>query len=121
QRGVGRGLMTEQDLRTIHQHMQSEAEAAGGRIDGIYYCTSVDNKHPLRKPNPGMAIQAARHFPGLDLSRAIMVGNNPSDMLFGRNSGVYTVFVRSTRPQQPFPHPDIDLIFDTLDEFAKAL
>lgn len=121
QRGVGRALMTEQDLKAIHDKMCSAVEAAGGKIDAVFYCTSIHNDHPQRKPNPGMALQAVRHFPDIDLDRTIMVGNNPSDMLFGRNSGVYTVFVRSTRPLQPFPHPDIDLIFDSLEDFAKAL
>jgi len=49
------------------------------------------------------------------------VGNNLSDMHFGRNAGMYTVFIRSTRPQQEFPHPEIDLAFNTLEDFVKAL
>ncbi len=121
QRGVGRNLMTEEDLLDIHQHMQGEIEAAGGRIDAIYYCTSTDNKHPDRKPNPGMAFKAAREIAGVDLSRAIMIGNKPSDMLFGRNAGIYTVFVKTTNPDHPLPDTDIDYSFDNLADFAKAL
>lgn len=121
QRGVGRGLMTEDDLRVIHQQMIEEIRKAGGRIDHIYYCTSVQNDHPMRKPNPGMALQATRDFPGIDLSRSLIVGNNPSDMQFGRNAGIHTVFVRSTRPGHPLPDPDIDLAFDSLEDFTLAL
>jgi D-glycero-alpha-D-manno-heptose 1-phosphate guanylyltransferase len=121
QRGVGKGLITETDLSSIHQHMLKQIGTAGGRIDKIYYCTSTDNRHPDRKPNPGMAFLAIRDFPSIDLSKTIMVGNKPSDMLFGRNAGVYTVFVKTTNPDQPLPYPDIDLAFDSLVDFAKAL
>jgi D-glycero-alpha-D-manno-heptose 1-phosphate guanylyltransferase len=121
QRGVGRGLMTEDALKAIHHKMVEEIKTAGGRIDAIYYCTSIHNDDPMRKPNPGMAVQAKEDFTGIDLNRSVMVGNNPSDMLFGRNAGMHTVFVRSTRPAQVFPHADIDLIFDSLDGFSNAL
>ncbi len=121
QRGVGRGLMTEKDLLDIHRFMQEEIEKSGGRIDKIYYCSSTDNKHPDRKPNPGMAFHAKRFFPEIDMHKSIVVGNKPSDMLFGRNAGIYTVFVKTTNPGQVLPHPDIDLAFDSLADFAKAL
>ena len=121
QRGVGRELMTEEALKAIHQKMTHEIKQAGGNIDAIYYCTSIYNDHPLRKPNPGMAAKAKANFPGIDLSKSIMVGNNPSDMQFGRNAGMYTVFLKTTRPNQPLPHPDIDLAFDSLSDFVKAL
>jgi D-glycero-alpha-D-manno-heptose 1-phosphate guanylyltransferase len=34
---------------------------------------------------------------------------------------MYTVFVKTTNPGQPFPHPDIDMIFNSLIDFANAL
>lgn len=121
QRGVGKGLMTEADLLDIHQHMKKELETAGAHIDGIYYCTSTDNKNPDRKPNPGMAFHAKRDFPDINLSRSIIAGNKISDMLFGKNAGMYTVFIATTNPETAFPHPNIDLRFDLLQDFVKAL
>jgi len=121
QRGVGKALMSENDLMDIHQKMKSEVNNAAGRIDNIYYCTSTDAKHPNRKPNPGMFFLAKKDFPDIDLSKSIMVGNKFSDMLAGRNAGIYTVFVKTTNPDQPVPHSDIDLVFDSLVNFAKAL
>jgi hypothetical protein len=50
-----------------------------------------------------------------------MVGNNLSDMEFGRNAGMHTVFVRSTDPDQEWPHPLIDLAVGSLADFAKHL
>lgn len=121
QRGIGKGLMTEADLQDIHDRMTKDIVAAGGRIDHIYYCTSLDNNHPNRKPNPGMALAAAQDFPQIDLKRSVIVGNNLSDMEFGRNAGMYTVFVKTTHPQQPLPNPSIDLAVNDLAAFAKAL
>jgi D-glycero-alpha-D-manno-heptose 1-phosphate guanylyltransferase len=121
QRGVGRGLMTEETLQAIHRKMETEAAAAGGKIDAVYYCVAVNETHPGRKPNPGMIARAMADFPDIDLKQAVMVGNNLSDMQLGRNAGMYTVFVRTTRPDITLPHPDIDLVFDSLADFAKAL
>jgi len=121
QRGVGRGLMSEEDLTAIHEKMLTAINAAGGEIDHIYSATSIDNDNPLRKPHPGMAFQAKHDFPDIDFSKSIMVGNKLTDMLFGRNAGIYTVFLNTTDPEVPFPHPDIDLRFDLLEDFVKAL
>jgi D-glycero-alpha-D-manno-heptose 1-phosphate guanylyltransferase len=121
QRGVGRNLMSLDDLMDIHHRMELEIEDHNGRVDQIYYCTAADPKNFNRKPNPGMALQAKNDFPSIDLSKAIMVGNKPSDMQFGRNAGMYTVYLRTTHPDQLLPHSDIDLAFDSLADFAKAL
>ena len=121
QRGVGRGVMTEADLQAIHTQMTRDIVANGGRIDHIYYCVADDNKDPNRKPNPGMIFQAKKEFPTIDLQKSLIVGNNMSDMEFGRNGGIHTVFVKTTHPDQPFPHPAIDLVFNSLPDFAKAL
>jgi len=119
QRGVGKGLMKESDLRDIHEYLLKEIENAGGRIDHIYYCTSLDNQHPDRKPNPGMAYRARQEFPEIDPQKTLMVGNKYSDMLFGRNAGFHTCYLATTNPELDFPHPDVDKRFDSLVELAN--
>jgi len=121
QRGVGKGLMTELDLMQIHNKMLQEIEAAGGRIDAIYYATSLDNSHPDRKPHPGMAQRAKAEFEEIDFTKSIMVGNNISDMEFGRNCGMHTVFIRSTQPNLALPHPAIDFACNSLLNLSEAL
>jgi histidinol phosphatase-like enzyme len=68
-----------------------------------------------------MAYLAKADFPNIEFTKSIMVGNKPSDMRFGRNAGMATVFVATTNPEEPFPHADIDLRFDSLAHFAEAL
>ena len=121
QRGVGKGLMTQEALDSINLEMQREVNIVGGKIDKIYYCTDTEDHSFFRKPNPGMAYRATSDFPGIDLNKAIMVGNKPSDMKFGRAAGMYTVFLTTTNPHEPFPHPDVDLRFSSLADFADAI
>ena len=91
--------------------MLTTIEDKGGKIDAIFYATSIHNDDLIRKPNTGMALKAKKQFPEIDFSRSIMIGNNISDMQFGRNSGMYTVFLKTTTPDLVLPHPDIDLAF----------
>lgn len=121
QKGVGRGLMSKEALDTIHYEMQREIEMVGGHLDKVYFCTDVENTSFYRKPNPGMAVQAKKDFPEIDFAKSMMVGNKPSDMRFGRAAGMFTVFLATTNPEEPFPHPDIDLRFSSLAEFVAAL
>jgi D-glycero-D-manno-heptose 1,7-bisphosphate phosphatase len=121
QKGVGKGLMTEADLLDIHNNMKSHIELVQGRIDHILYCTDVDNDSPNRKPQPGMAFQAKTLFPEIQLDKSIMVGNRMSDMLFGRNAGMKTIFLATTHPETSFPDAAIDERFNNLLEFAIHL
>ncbi len=120
QKGVGKGLMSAEDLNTIHTNMTHAVKQAGGRVDKIYYCSDLSDDSPNRKPNPGMAFQAKKDFESVDLFQSIIVGNRITDMGFGRNAGMHTVFVATTHPETPFPDPLIDLRFDNLYAFALA-
>jgi len=120
QKGIGKQLMTLNDLYDIHTYMMQEILHAGGRINSIYFCSDMEDNSPNRKPNPGMAFQAQKDFPEIDFKKSIMVGNKLSDMKFGRAAGMHTVFIASTNPETPFPHELIDARFNSLHAFAKA-
>jgi histidinol phosphatase-like enzyme len=68
-----------------------------------------------------MAYQAVSDFPDIDLKKSLMVGNNLSDMLFGKNAGMKTVFLQTTKSDLELPHVEIDLYFNNLDEFTSSL
>ena len=120
QQGIGKGFMTEAALNRLHAYMLEEIERHGGRIDKIYFAPQLEaENHIMRKPNPGMAFAALRDFPGVDLSRSIMVGDSPSDMLFGVNAGMQNVLISEVEPQDK----DIPYLlrFNSLYEFARYL
>lgn len=121
QRGVSKGLMTEQDLNDVHLNMLGMIEANGGRVDKIYYCTDMDNESPNRKPNPGMGWRAKKNFPEIDFARSLMIGNTMNDMIFGKKLGMYTFFIASNRPAPPLPDPNTDAVFPSLVNIASSM
>jgi D-glycero-D-manno-heptose 1,7-bisphosphate phosphatase len=121
QKGVGKGITKVEDLAAIHQNMTHAIEAAGGRIDGIYYCTDTSDESPDRKPNPGMAFKAKADFPQIDFDNSLMVGNNLSDLHFGRNAGMKTAFLRTTQPEIDLPEGLADMEAADLPELSEKL
>ena len=121
QRGIGKGVTKEEDLIYLHIKMKEEIEENGGRIDAIFYCKDVDSSSPCRKPNPGMGHQAVKDLPTIDLTKAVMIGNTLSDMQFGKNLGIATVFLPTTRPEVDQNDLTIDAVFPSLIAFAKNL
>ena len=88
QRGVGKGIMSLDDLNRIHDRMIEEIERHGGRIDRVYFCTALSPDDPNRKPQTGMAQQARIDFPDIDFARSLMIGDSESDRQFARNAGM---------------------------------
>ena len=97
QRGIGKGKYTEQDLYEIHKKMVAEIEKIGGRIDGIYYCTAVDDKDNNRKPNTGMFEQILRDYPDIEPTKTLMIGDGDVDRDFAKNCGIAFYMVNSLK------------------------
>lgn len=98
QAGIGRGLMSEQDLLEIHGKMKMEVERAGGKIERIYYCAHDWNQAcECRKPSPGMLFQAQREF-NLDLSRAVFLGDDERDQEAAERAGCAFIEVSEEQP-----------------------
>lgn len=95
QAGIARGYYSEVDFLRLTQWMCDQFVAAGALIDKVYYCPfhaehgvgkyKVDS--PLRKPAPGMILQAAREYK-VDLSRSVLVGDMDTDIAAGVAAGV---------------------------------
>ncbi len=94
QQGVGKGIMTESQLIDLHKYMVNEITNAGGKADAVYYCTKLATAPKnCRKPNINMAQKAFNRFPEIVASKSIMVGDSQSDIEFGNNAGMKTIFV----------------------------
>lgn len=94
QRGIGRRLMSIEDLEEIHGRMQGELEArTGHRFDAIYFCPhDRDEGCDCRKPRPGMLLSAARDY-HLDLAGSWMIGDSESDVEAGLAAGCHAARV----------------------------
>ena len=118
QQGIGKGLYTENDLNIIHHYLTDEIEKHEGRIDKIYFSPHLAGaNHPHRKPGIGMALEAKKDFPEIDLARSFMAGDSLSDMQFGKAAGMKTVFIN----EENISESSIDFRFDSLQEFANHL
>lgn len=93
QSGVGRGLVTRDQLRAVDAEIVRQFAGQGAGFDGLYASTDAPagEDAPIawrgrRKPGPGMLCEAAAAL-DLDLSRSWMVGDMARDLLAGRNAG----------------------------------
>ncbi len=93
QRGIGRGLMSIDDLNLIHELMFDEVISNNGRLDKVYFCPDVDESSIYRKPNTGMAELAKIENKSIDFNKSIMIGDSDSDMIFGSSLGMKCFFI----------------------------
>ena len=123
QQGVGRQLMTLEDLEFIHTEMLKEIRKHGGRINAIYAATDLkeNDVKEMRKPKIGMAKRAKKDFPEIDFSKSIIVGDSASDMEFGRNAGMITVFVGDTHKLDESQMGLVDIFTESIATFAEGL
>lgn len=93
QAGIGRGIMSESDLASIHERLISELTAYGIWLSGVYYCPhNWDAGCECRKPNPGMFFSAAAEN-HIDLSKSFFIGDDECDLQAGESAGVKTYLV----------------------------
>ena len=120
--GVSKGLMSEQDLISIHKRMKEEVSLFGGRIDEIYYCTSLRKEHNFcRKPKVGMGLKARKQFPNICFKQSVMVGDSTSDMQFGKRLKMQTIFISHSLSKTRKYYRWINKRFDSLIDYAKYL
>jgi D-glycero-D-manno-heptose 1,7-bisphosphate phosphatase len=118
QQGIGKGLMTERNLSDIHAYCSELIAVKGGRIDGYYFAPELANSGGVfRKPQTGMALKAKADFPQIDFARSVMIGDSDSDIAFGKNLGMKTVFVAGHSLQ----HAEADLTVSSLYEGIKQI
>lgn len=99
QQGVGKGLMTQATLDTIHAIMQEKLAAAGAAFDGIYACTHLSGSCSCRKPSPEMILRAQKeHY--IDLQQSWLVGDHDRDIQMSINAGVPST-IRILSHQKP--------------------
>jgi D-glycero-D-manno-heptose 1,7-bisphosphate phosphatase len=119
QRCVAKGLITTEDLESMHVRMCREFHAVGANIDAVYYCPH-DYQPPCdcRKPKPGMLLDAARAH-DVQLAASWMIGDSGHDVQAGRNAGCKTAQVVA---DEQSASGDADLVATSLlDAIRKIL
>lgn len=121
---VGRGMLSEDGLRAIHDELERLLAAEGASLDAIYHCPHAprdeNDFHPDRKPAPGMLLRAAEEL-GLDPSRSWMIGDRMSDVRAGLSAGCRSILVgRCPIPNDSLNPADDGRVFAAVDLIAAA-
>ena len=98
---IARGETTFEELKKIHNKMETLLGEEGAYLDGIFYCPHHPHKGyegeiqelkivcDCRKPKPGMLFKAENDF-NIDLSKSYMIGDSDIDVEAGRAAGCKT-------------------------------
>lgn len=122
QQGIGRGLMTENDLKRVHDKMLEAISANGGRIDAVFYSPDLKNTNSFtRKPAVGLGLKARKQFPSIRFSKSFMAGDTYNDILFGHRLGMKTVLIGNDKVATSKAIDKLDYSFPDLLSFAKFL
>ena len=126
QSAVGRGIITEPQLRKIHETMCVQLAHEGVALDGIYHCPIEPQisdrtvvEHEDRKPGPGMLLRAATEL-SLDLRMSWMVGDMVSDALAGRNAGCRGSILLPCEQSRTSMEHDLACDFETVENLVAA-
>jgi histidinol-phosphate phosphatase family protein len=95
QSGIGRGLITADEARSVHERFVTDFAAAEVSFADVRYCPHRPEEGcRCRKPSPGMLCDAADAL-GISLQDSFMVGDKLSDVEAGRRAGCRTVLLKS--------------------------
>ncbi len=118
QQGIGRGMMTADDLSIIHGFIEDVIKSSGGRIDKFYFAPQLRSENSIyRKPETGMGLQAKKDFPEINFEKSLMIGDSESDIEFGMKLGMKTVMLKIGRNVTT----KADYIFENLYQVSQEL
>ncbi|MFE4467538.1 D-glycero-alpha-D-manno-heptose-1,7-bisphosphate 7-phosphatase [Leifsonia sp. NPDC056824] len=124
QRGVGRGLVSPEDLDSVHARLLDDVATAGARVDAIRVCPHLETDEcSCRKPLPGLALSWLAVNREVNPARSVMVGDSPSDMGMAENlaaatGGCVRVLI-DDRSDPALTGVDTDFRFPTLLDYAR--
>jgi D-glycero-D-manno-heptose 1,7-bisphosphate phosphatase len=131
QGGIEKGIYTQQDVDTLHEHMLKLLGDAGCfSIDAIYYSASSRKEDPFAKPNTGMFKRCEKEFKDIKFNQGYYVGDKIKDLKAAVKMGAKPILVRTgygTETEQElnkFAYRDLKRrtkVFDTLADFVRTL
>ncbi|MDR0718070.1 MAG: HAD-IIIA family hydrolase [Treponema sp.] len=107
---IARGEASFEDLRLIHNKMETELGKRGAFIDDIFFCPHHPDKGfpgeraelkidcECRKPKPGLILKAAARY-NIDPAESFMVGDSLTDVRAGNLAGCRSVLL-SEKPDK---------------------
>jgi D-glycero-D-manno-heptose 1,7-bisphosphate phosphatase len=93
QRGIARGMMSEHDLRMVHERLLELLGDCGATIDRIYHCPHEVGSCDCRKPGTGLLERARSEDSEISFDRAVLIGDSRKDIDAGHAAGIRTVAI----------------------------
>ena len=123
QQGIAKGICTQAQVDEVHRYLLQKLESHGLHITNIYVCPHMAGSGcPCRKPETGLAMQAKADYPDIDFANSVMIGDSASDMRFGRNCGMETVFIGNvTEENRTDILADADHIVNSVYQYLSQL
>ncbi|MCB0390485.1 MAG: HAD family hydrolase [Bdellovibrionales bacterium] len=104
QSGIARGLVDPRNLREIHRRIRNEYNRIGVDILDFLYAPYLPvTDHFLRKPHPGMLLEAAHNY-NIDLKKSWMVGDRMTDVEAGHRAGTRSILLGDKEPPENSPY-----------------
>lgn len=121
QQGIGKGLMSGDDVAAIHDRL--EAELAGVGIDAFQVCPHLESDVcPCRKPRPALVLDWLGQHPDSEPSLSVMIGDSQSDLELAQNVAAASGGCASIQiGRRTIPGSLPDASFDSLWDFAIAV
>lgn len=122
QSGVARHLLSLDTLAAIHGRMKREVEAAGGKIDSIFFCPhGPGDGCDCRKPRPGLLKQIAQRY-HMSLKGLPMIGDSERDLQAARAVGGRPILVKTGNGLTTLQEDhDVEEAYDDLAAAAAQL
>ena len=125
---IARGEVTFEQLKEIHNKMETLLGLDGAYLDAIYFCPHHPHKGyegevpelkidcDCRKPKPGMLIKAAEDL-NIDLSSSYIIGDGDNDIEAGRNAGCKTILLNDSLLNEN----NADMVYNDLKEAIDCI
>ena len=122
QSGIARHLLSLDTLAAIHGRMKREVEAAGGKIDSVFFCPhGPGDACDCRKPKPGLLKQIAERY-GVRLAGIPMIGDSERDLQAARAVGGRPILVKTGNGLKTLEEDhDVEEVYDDLAAAAAQL
>jgi D-glycero-D-manno-heptose 1,7-bisphosphate phosphatase len=97
---INRGVIPGSLVDQVHDLMLGQLDQYGARVEAMAYCPHRTDENCLcRKPKPGLLVNLAQRF-GVNLTRAVVIGDALSDIEAGLAVGCRTILVLTGRGRE---------------------
>lgn len=120
QAGIARNYYSIEHADKFNNELTTQLAKHGVKIEKIYICPhhpDITGECSCRKPNTGLALQAAKEF-NINLKKSYFVGDKDCDIELGNNCNSKTCLIDNNQ-YQISSRPDITV--SSLQEFYKTI